>query len=229
MADEQQNSNKRVVWNKDDFPPVEKPTVGIEFFNVNSGEKKVCNTEALITAFYNSSNLHVNAMVGQDLGWRLAASTVKRMREIREDEAAMQRIVTRFRLTEEADITDPHLLTYMFQEDLKKAAKAEEAEQGQFARQYEEEIRALDEEILSDNTPPSTELKKVVQPRLSAAERKTAQKQVADARRREENIAAGRDINDGIDMSAEEKALVDGKAEKPVANSAKNDDNKSQS
>jgi hypothetical protein len=227
----QQNTNKRVIWNEHDFPAPEKPSIGIEFFNVNSGEKRIADTEALITAFYNSSNLHVNAMVGQDLGWRLAASTVKRMRDLREDETTMQRIVTRFRLTEESDVTDPHLLTYMFHEDLKRAAKAEEVQQSQYQRQYEDELRALDEEILSD-TPAPEELakvtKKVVQPKLSAAQRKSAQKQLADQKRREANLEAGRDINDGIELSEAEKAAL-GEADKEVAKSDKNDDNETQS
>lgn len=238
MENTQQNA-KTVKWNEHDFPPVEKPTVGIEFFNINSGEKRVANTEALITAFYNSSNMHVNAMVGQDLGWRLAASTVKRMRDIRDDDTVMDRIVARFRLNEVSEITDPHLLTYMFQEDLRKAAKAEETHQEGFAKQYEDDLRALDEADDEETTtitsttsrprPVKTAPAKATQPRLTAAQKKTATKQAADAKRREDNLAAGRDINDGIELSDEQKALISGDEGKSVANSDKNDDNETQS
>jgi hypothetical protein len=234
MADEQQHQNpKTVKWNPQDFPTPEKPTVGIEFFNVNSGEKRVADSEALITAFYNSSNLHVNAMVGQDFGWRLAPATVKRMRDIRDDDALMDRIVTRFRLTEVSEVTDPHLLTYMFQEDVRNKARSESNESSQFARQYEDELRALDEEPTT--VDPLGSLQKATAtpaaksaPRLSAAQKKAANKQAADAKRREENLAAGRDINDGIDLSdAEKKAL--GEDDKKLANSDENSDNGTQS
>jgi hypothetical protein len=232
MENQNQQNAKTVKWNPQDFQR-DEPTIGIKFYNINSGETRLATTEALITAFYNSSNLHVNAMVGQDFGWRLAPVTVKRMRDIRDDEIKMDRIVSRFRLTEVGEVTDSHILTYMFQEDLRNAAKDEEAKQNAYAKQYEQDLRDLDNDSIVDEsgtsqTAPAKAPRAASQPRLSAAQKKAEAKKLADAKRREDNLANGRDINDGIDMTDEQKAAV-GESEENVANSTESGDNKTQS
>lgn len=223
----QQHTNPRTVkWNPHDFPPVEKPTIGIKFFNVNSGEEKVCDTEALITAYYNSSNLHVNAMVGQDLGWRLAKETVARMRSIQGDDDQIEKIVRKFRLNDETEVTDSHVLTYIFHEDLKKAQRAEDTKQGAFQRKYEEDIRSLDApQATSDDNEDTNQTQPAATPPRDVRLTPAQQKQEEDARKREANLEAGRPINEGIDApeipqddTPEEEVLADLEAEEIAEN-----------
>lgn len=208
MEPNNQQNARTVKWNPSDFPTPDKPTIGIKFYNINSGEERMCDTEALITAFYNSSNLHVNATVGQDLGWRLSKETVRRMRDIQEDEEKMEKIVRRFRLNEESEVTDSHVLTYIFQQDLTNARKSEESKQGQFARQYEEDIRSLDDEPSADQDDGEGDgpapLKPAAAPRRNVRLTPAQQKALDDSRKREANLEAGRPINEGIDQPPEQ-------------------------
>lgn len=209
MEPNNNNSNKRITWNEQDFPAPEKPEIGIEFYNVNSGETRVCDSEALITAFYNSSNLHVNAAVGQDIGWRLAKETIRRMRNIQDDEDELERIVRKFRLNDETEITDSHILTYMFQKDLRRKQREESSKQNSHRAQYERDLQDLDleahvdteEDELDDQPagPRRTTATSAPARRLSPRDAKL----LADAQKREANIEAGRPINEGIEGADE--------------------------
>lgn len=126
--------------------------MAIEFYNVNSGEKRTVDTEPLIAAFYNSGDQHANANVGQDFGWRLSPATIKRIREIKKDPNTLERLRSRYSLTQDG-ITDTDILRYISEEDARKESQQTEVEEGAFARQYEDEVRALDQEDKVKNDP----------------------------------------------------------------------------
>ncbi len=115
--------------------------MAIEFFNVKSGERKKVVTEPMISAYYNSSNQHVNATRGQDFGWRLAPATIKRIQDIKRDFNLMNQVASTFRIPLDS-ISDTDVLRWISREDAKQeAATTQEAD---YTQQYEEELRALE-------------------------------------------------------------------------------------
>lgn len=79
----------------------------VKFKNLVSDEERVAESEPLITALYNSSNLHANARLGQDLGWRLAPEVVIEMRRISQDPTQMQFIASKSQKpVDEVSMTD---------------------------------------------------------------------------------------------------------------------------
>lgn len=59
--------------------------MAINYYNIRTKETRVADSEPLIYALYNSSNLGVNSNQGQDFGWRLAAEVVVEMNRIFSD------------------------------------------------------------------------------------------------------------------------------------------------
>lgn len=194
----------------------------ITFYNTKTGETRVVATspedvpnaddfderyvEAKIAALYNSSDLGVNARAGQDFGWKLAPAMVKRLREIRRDSELTRRIAATFAVPEE-NLEDSNILYYIAREDARDARRKAESEETDHEKAYNDELRDLDrdESDDSDKQPartsakPLTKAQKEAKAKADKARKATAAKQKADEKRREENIAAGRDLNDGID------------------------------
>ena len=123
--------------------------MAISFFNVKTGEKRTVDTEPMIAAFFNSSDQHVNATLGQDFGWRLAPETVKRMRDIMAENNKMNQIATTFQLPLDG-VSKTDVVRWISLED---ARKEQEAEQTDYTREYEEQIRALEQEDQVKNEP----------------------------------------------------------------------------
>jgi hypothetical protein len=187
----------------------------ITFYNIKSGETRVVATspddvknpddfdaryvEAKIAALYNSSDLGVNARAGQDFGWRLAPTMVKKLREIRRDDELVRRIAAQIAVPEE-NLEDSNILYHIAREDARAARRKAEDAEIDHEKAYNDELRDLDQEDdSSDDTPAATTTPKKAAPKQSAAQKKAAAKQKADEKRRAENIEAGRDLNDGIE------------------------------
>lgn len=115
----------------------------IKFFNVRSGEVKEAESEPMIAAFFNSSDQNPNGLV-QDFGWRLHPDTLKRMRAIQEDEELIERIALRRQILPE-NVSTTDLLHYISQQDALKAAREAEAKETNYEKEYEAQVRALDE------------------------------------------------------------------------------------
>ena len=116
----------------------------ITFFNINSGERKVVDTEPLIAAFYNSGDQHANSTLGQDFGWRLDADTLLRIKEIQSDFQLMNRIASTFQLPLDG-VSKTDIVRWISLEDARKSAAERQEQTGKFEREYQERIRALDE------------------------------------------------------------------------------------
>lgn len=86
--------------------------MAIKFFNIHSGETRVADTPELIAGFMNSSDLGVNARVGQDFGWRVSPEEVAKMRILRNDQVTLERISQRYKINLE-DIQDHDLLNWI--------------------------------------------------------------------------------------------------------------------
>ena len=115
--------------------------MAIEFFNIRSGERRVVTSEPMIAAFYNSGDQHENSRKGQDFKWRIGASTLKRMQDIREDQVMLDRIAQKFNLPQ-GEVSDTSILYWISLEDARAEAEADRAEEQDYSRQYEEEVRA---------------------------------------------------------------------------------------
>lgn len=132
--------------------------MAIKFFNVRSGETRTIDPatidpnfiEPAIAALFNSSNLHVNAMAGQDFGWRIAPETIKRIKEIKLDDALLNRIADRIKVLPE-NISDPEILTWIVHEDARKEAAKNEAVKEDFEAQYDAEVRDVKSGKMSDS------------------------------------------------------------------------------
>lgn len=124
--------------------------MAIKFFNIRSGETRICDTEPMIAAYYNSSNEGPNAQGGQDFGWRLAPETVARMREIQSDQSALDRIKLNFQLADEPKNTD--ILRWISLQDSREEQGATQEQAVDFERQYQDEIRAIEDRSAKSKT-----------------------------------------------------------------------------
>lgn len=68
---------------------------GVAFYNIKTGETHYLRLEAQIQGYINSSDMGVNASRGQDFGWRLAPDWVRKVRDYRNDEDKMERLITK--------------------------------------------------------------------------------------------------------------------------------------
>lgn len=116
--------------------------MGVKFFNINSGETRVCETEPMIAAFWGSSDRSPNVTQGQDRGWRLAPETVIEIRRIQGDSAMLQTIALTYQLPLE-NITESDILAYISEKSEPKTTGMDHNKQ-EFQKQYQDEIRALE-------------------------------------------------------------------------------------
>lgn len=114
----------------------------IKFYNIRSGETRECETPEMIAAFYNSTNLHVNAMLGQDFGWRIAPETIVRMDEIRGNATELDRIAQAFSLPQ-GEVKDVDILAWISLLDARGKSKDVQENQAKFEKEYEEQLRQL--------------------------------------------------------------------------------------
>jgi hypothetical protein len=98
--------------------------MSIKFYNINSGEERVAETEPMIAALYNSGDMSPNAHQGQDFGWRLAPEVVVQLKKMRSNERIMRTISERYHLVD--GVSDTDILRYISAEAAYKAKQVEE-------------------------------------------------------------------------------------------------------
>ena len=124
----------------------------IKFYNVRTGEERTVDTEPLIAAFFNSSNLGPNSNKGQDFGWRLAPETIARIREIRRDPVLMPQIAAQFQLALD-EVGDTDIVRWISIEAARAEAAKLEGDESDYTQQYEDEIRAIERGNRVENDP----------------------------------------------------------------------------
>ena len=139
--------------------------MAITFFNINSGETKTVETEPAISAYYNSSNQHVNALVGQDFGWRLGLDTIARMNEIKGNGQLMDRIAQAFQLPL-GEVADTDVVRWISLEDARQKAQEKVTEQNNFAEDYANDLKAL-----NTNSAKQTDSAKISESKTNAKEK----------------------------------------------------------
>lgn len=128
--------------------------MAIKFFNIQSGEEKTVDTEPLIAAFFNSTDQHVNARLGQDFGWRLAPETIARIREIQSDQNTIDRIAQAFSLPM-GEVADTDVVRWISLEDARAEARKNQEVQGDHEAEYQRQLRELDKKKTVSNKTDS--------------------------------------------------------------------------
>lgn len=116
--------------------------MAIKFKNIRSGEVRVAETEPMIAAMFNSSDMGPNVMQGQDFGWRLAPEVVVQMNRIKSNQQTMMLIGQMYNLMLQ-DIDDKAILQYI--SDQTAVEDAPVAQKGDYEDTYRKEIRELEE------------------------------------------------------------------------------------
>ena len=113
----------------------------IKFFNIKTGERVSLSRPHQIGAYINSSDLSVNAALGQDFGWRLAPEVIVQLDEFRADPRTLEDIARRIG-TDVSELTTIHLVQHIsYLDDLGHKIEAQrEARNPKFQGDYEAEI-----------------------------------------------------------------------------------------
>lgn len=114
---------------------------GIEFFNIKTGDTHFCKLEPTIQAYINSSDMGINASRGQDFGWRLAPSWIKKVREFRADETRMANLGAKLRLEEDESPSLIQILYAIYGAELRAARVAAEEHENPYEEEYLQQIR----------------------------------------------------------------------------------------
>lgn len=135
--------------------------MAVKFFSVRSGEVKLAETEPMIAAFFNSSDLNPNGIV-QDYGWRLHPDIVKQIRALEADEEFIEKLADKMQIPVE-NVATYHILMHISDREDREKRKKEEVEGNKFQEQYDAELAAAlaadDEESAAEgatNAPAST-------------------------------------------------------------------------
>lgn len=158
--------------------------MSVKFFSVRSGEVVHAETEPMIAAYFNSSDLNPNGIV-QDYGWRIHPDMVKRIREFEEDEEAMEKLADRLQIPIE-NLATYHILKFLSDRDDKLNRKKEEKDSNQYQEQYERELaEALSsaEETYDQVAQTATAkppVKRAPKPKIATAAEIAAQKKLDD-------------------------------------------------
>lgn len=119
--------------------------MAIEFFNVNTGERRTITRAHQVGAFINSSDLGENKDRGQDFGWRIAPEQMVKVEELKSDSRALRDIAERRGIAVQ-DLKVLHLVQYLSEQEELESSKnklVEDSNGPKFQDKYEEELRAL--------------------------------------------------------------------------------------
>lgn len=111
------------------------------WFNIKTKEVIVADSGPMIAAFFNSSNMSLNAHQGQDFGWRPHPEVVIKMRGIKSDPRTLETIALRYRQSLE-DIDDKMILRYI--SDTDGRAVINEKTRESFEDEYRADIERLE-------------------------------------------------------------------------------------
>lgn len=117
--------------------------MAVTFKNIRSGEVRVAETDAMISALWASSDRGPNANQGQDFGWRLAAEVVVEMRRIRKRPQVLREIAADRNMAVN-DIGEKEILKYISDKTSFHAAPV--AADEDYEDVYRDEIRRLEQE-----------------------------------------------------------------------------------
>lgn len=160
--------------------------MAVKFFSVRSGEVVLAETEPMIAAYFNSSDLNPNGIV-QDFGWRIHPNMVRQIRELEEDEDFIRSLAKELEIPSE-NVATYHILKYLSDKEERAKRKAEKLNDNKFQEQYDRELAAAlaaDEDEEDSNEPatvadkPATRARSA-KPKVATAAEVAAQKKLDD-------------------------------------------------
>lgn len=116
--------------------------MAIKYTNIKNGETRVAESEPMIAAMHNSSDLGPNAQHGQDFGWRLAPEVVVSLNRIKYDNQLKLEIASRQGVTFD-EVDDKAILRYI--SDITDPENIPEVKEGDYRDAYSNAIRKLEE------------------------------------------------------------------------------------
>lgn len=115
---------------------------GISFFNIKSGEMRVCEGEPMIAAFWASSNLGPNANKGQDFGWRLSPETITELESIKQDPTKIAGVAA-FLGVQRDLVMDSEILFYIANQQEKAKVVVERTTEPKFEEVYNQKVAEI--------------------------------------------------------------------------------------
>lgn len=113
--------------------------LGIDFYNVKSGETHYAKLEPTIAAYINSSDMGVNASRGQNFGWKLGAEWVNAVRNFRRDRVQMSILTAK---NGGQKPTTVQVLYHLYGEQLQAYEEEVEENENPFEEQYQRDVAA---------------------------------------------------------------------------------------
>lgn len=114
--------------------------MAVKFFSVRSGEVVLAETEPMIAAYFNSSDLNPNGIV-QDYGWRIHPDMKAQILELEDDEEFIEKLADKLQIPVE-NVATYHVLKYISDKEDREKRKKDEANGNQFQEQYDAELAA---------------------------------------------------------------------------------------
>lgn len=114
--------------------------MAVKFFSVRSGEKVLAETEPMIAAYFNSSDLNPNGIV-QDYGWRIHPEMAAKIKTLEEDEDFVRDLAKELEIPVE-NVATYHILKYISDKEDREKRKAEKAKGNEYQEQYDAELAA---------------------------------------------------------------------------------------
>ena len=125
----------------------EAQAVGIEFFNVKTGETRYITSSEHIAAFFNSSDLGPNAKNKQDFGWRLSPEIIVELEQVKENPETMARIAQVYQIPVD-DLVDFNILKYIV--DRRFAPKPGKTDKQDHSAEYQKKLEAARKSAVAD-------------------------------------------------------------------------------
>lgn len=113
---------------------------GIAFFSIKTGETFYAKLEPTIAALINSSDMGINASRGQDFGWRLAPTWVKKVRDFKADEDKMDTLANKLRLEDGVAPSTIQILNYIYGRQVRAYLQSLQEHENPFEEQYQQDI-----------------------------------------------------------------------------------------
>lgn len=110
---------------------------GVPFYDTKSGDTHYLKTEPQIQAYINSSDMGINASRDQDMGWRLGAEWVKKIKRFKRDQNQMSILAAR---NGGQRVTTVQILYYLYGQQVAQYMEEMEDNENPFEEEYQRQL-----------------------------------------------------------------------------------------
>lgn len=119
---------------------LQKTKLGIDWFNIKTGEEIITRRPAQIKALIESSDLGINRR--SDRGWRVGKKWYNKLQRARQDRAFMEKLYEKYG----EDVSDANVMVAVFQRELRAEKQAERRRNdAPFEEQYRKSLNSKKE------------------------------------------------------------------------------------